>query len=1184
MKDFFSLLVAVVRVPWVWKSGVLLILALLVWFAGPWLSIDDHLVWASSSSRLLSIGLLCLVAGLMLVFKHWKAHVRKLADESEDARQERLRCERTINRQRAQMTARFNNVQRFLRGSRLFQRREERWRTELPWYLLLGPQESGKTSLLEFSDLQFQPGAKNPRKGSEKPGDTGPCDWYVADHAVLIDAVGSLLVQPDEPVDAAMWKTLLGLLRTRRTRPLNGVLLNIPVHYLYRKPVDELEALAGLVRRRLEEIHQYLGVNVPVYLVLSKADQLPGFDEFFSQLSCEESEQVFGVSFDKEQNSHDAHDLKKEFERLLCHLDKQVILRLAAEQDPKRRERILDFPQQLRAIDKGLCQLIESAFAGSRHLRGSQLRGFYLTSAPYWVTPTDTVTNSQKTPLAMDLGPSITPPPLPRIRCGQPRFIKHLLSRVIFPESTLAQLDPQAVRGLYWRQGAIGAGALGCLIVCGLLWTNTFASNHERMAQLLGLSQTLKGQQDTLSVQDDAAQALEVLDSAYAATQVFPQGAASYLPSGALDQDEVVVPVMQQTYEQLLVRELLPRVGRHLEAQVRANLHDREDLLNSLRAYLMLGLEEHRDTTFLKERMATNWSQRYTGRTEVQNRLNAHFERLLSATFPPYRHNVQLVDQARQMLRNEALSQVVYRNLVTQARGLAAYHLGSNLGRHAVFFAGSNYSIPGLYTQQGYQQFLLGQGTQVVQDLLRDNWVLGEATAVNPMVLKHLLDEVSQLYFHDYANHWASAIGHLNLAPIRTTAQGAEQLGALTAVNSPLLQLLRDVRDNTRRPIPPAPAGPVPPGPVDLAANAANKLGGADEKLEVPDTSKMPIAPLNLLPDSGWQALERRFVSWHELLDEEGNAGPDLIRALQALEALQQQLGDLAQVNAPGAAAFELAKARMAGEHDSIHKVSRVAKRLPAPFNTWLTLAADESWTLVLTDAHHYLNQRYQDELYAPYSESLQERYPFSARSQSNVELADFREFFKSGGIAERFIEHYLNPFISNTNGVYEVRKIEGRGLPMSPAILTQLEHVSTIQRSFFAENPNEPQVLFKLEPYSLDSRLSRADFELDDQHLEYRHGPIAQAKFSWPAKAGRSSLVLEELRGRRLSIEQNTGPWSLFRLIEMMDIEHHRSRDVLMLKADLAGQRVSYLLHSQRSPNPFDFSVLRRFQLPEKL
>lgn len=216
----------------------------------------------------------------------------------------------------------------------------------------------------------------------------------------------------------------------------------------------------------------------------------------------------------------------------------------------------------------------------------------------------------------------------------------------------------------------------------------------------------------------------------------------------------------------------------------------------------------------------------------------------------------------------------------------------------------------------------------------------------------------------------------------------------------------------------------------------------------------------------------------------------------------------------------------------------------------------------------------------------MKQRYPFSAHSESDVAIADFREFFKAQGIAERFFDSYLKPFVSGTAGQYQLRRMDGRGLPLSRELLLQMSHAQTIRRSFFAENPNEPKVLFKLEPYSLDSSLGRADFRFGNQQMEYRHGPIVQTAFSWPTEAneGRTSLVVEELGGRKVGIEKNTGPWSLFRLLDLMSVDYHSGRDVLMLKADLGGLRTNYLLHSQRSPNPFDLDQLRSFKLPATL
>ena len=148
------------------------------------------------------------------------------------------------------------------------------------------------------------------------------------------------------------------------------------------------------------------------------------------------------------------------------------------------------------------------------------------------------------------------------------------------------------------------------------------------------------------------------------------------------------------------------------------------------------------------------------------------------------------------------------------------------------------------------------------------------------------------------------------------------------------------------------------------------------------------------------------------------------------------------------------------------------------------------------------------------------------------------------------------------------------------------MSRIQTIRKSFFSESPDEPQILFKLEPYSLDSSLGRASFRFGDQSMEYRHGPIVQTPFRWPASAedGRITLTVEDLGGKRTSLEQNSGAWSLFRLLEQMEVAHHNDRDVLLVKASLGGMRANYLLHSQRSPNPFDISLMRGFSLPAKL
>ena len=101
-------------------------------------------------------------------------------------------------------------------------------------------------------------------------------------------------------------------------------------------------------------------------------------------------------------------------------------------------------------------------------------------------------------------------------------------------------------------------------------------------------------------------------------------------------------------------------------------------------------------------------------------------------------------------------------------------------------------------TQRGYHKLFVAQGADLVSEILRDNWSTGQGDSLSTKDLGRLLVEMEQLYFRDYAAHWSEAIAQLNILPAGSAAQGAAQLAGLTAANSPLLQLLLEVRENTR--------------------------------------------------------------------------------------------------------------------------------------------------------------------------------------------------------------------------------------------------------------------------------------------------------------------------------------------------------------------------------------------------
>ncbi|WP_339846487.1 type VI secretion system membrane subunit TssM [uncultured Halopseudomonas sp.] len=1179
MKNFFINVGRFFRRNWVWSLCLVLVLALLVWFVGPLLAVNDHRFWASSSSRLLTISLLFLTWGLTMVFVSWRANVRKKADEEDEDYQERQQREELLIEEHLALHSRFRDALRTLRRSSLYSGHSDRRRRELPWYLVLGPEGAGKTSLLDFSGLEFPLNKGDKQRLTRDVSSTHYADWYFAEHAILIDTAGRYLTHDNPQVDAAGWQSLLGLLRKRRPRPLNGILITIPAGMLMQGSELELETLARQTRQRLHDINQRLGADVPVYLVISKADELAGFNEFFDQMSREESDQVLGVSFRKGQNSTDVQVVRQEFEELMHRLNSQVVMRMHQERDTQRRGRILDFPLRLGQIEERLGLFIELAFSGNRYQRASQLRGFYLTSAPQVVDSTRVQHGS------LGQAPSKARGSLPAFHASHGRFIHNLLSRVIFPESDLAGLDQREVRRINWGQRTLYTAALGCLIILGVVWGNSFSSNHKGLERLQNIGQALNSHKSLLGEEDDALGILQALDISYAANKIFPpQDQVAWTRRGGLYQGEIVAPALHAAYREDLERLLLNRVGLQLEQQIIDNLANRESLLGSLRAYLMLNMEDRRDPVFLQDWMARDWSLRYSGNTEAQQGLNQHFARLLSDDFTAYALDDNLVANARAELRSESLATVVYRMMREQAASLPDYRLAQHMGPQASLLTSNDNIIPGFFTRDGYSQTFMAEGGELVREILRDNWVLGESDELSVADLNRLMVEMEQLYFEDYAERWSDALSRLHIQSLGSADDGAKQLTGLTAASSPLLMLLTQVRENT-----------LLAGMLDSDVSAKDLTGAAQSagvslgrkgRLAAMAAEEVQSAAAQSLPANARKNLQRQFEPLHRLLDEQGAPGPELTSTMQALDGLKQQLTTLAQASVPEQAAFKMAKARMEGRRDAINQLRVSSSNLPQPIGAWMENLAEDSWMLVLGDAYTYLNQRYRSELFNSYSNSLGERYPFVTESESDVVLADFREFFREQGTADAFFDSYLKAFVTDNSGAFSLRWVDGRALPLSREFLAQMDKLQTIRRSFFAENPNEPQILFKLEPHSLDSSLGRASFRFGAQSMEYRHGPIIQTSFRWPADngEGRTSLTVEDLGGRRVGIEQNTGPWSLFRLLDMMEVAHHSDRDVLMLKANLGGLRANYLLHSQRSPNPFDLSLLRNFSLPARL
>src|SRR5262249_28222196 len=157
---------------------------------------------------------------------------------------------------------------------------------DLPWYLLIGPPGSGKTTALVNSGLRFPLSKGATPAAIAGVGGTRYCDWWFTEDAVLIDTAGRYTTHDsDAKLDKQSWLAFLDLLKkTRPRQPINGVMVAISLEDLMTLSSTELAAHANAIRDRLLELHDRLKVDFPVYALFTKGDLIAGFVEYFGFL------------------------------------------------------------------------------------------------------------------------------------------------------------------------------------------------------------------------------------------------------------------------------------------------------------------------------------------------------------------------------------------------------------------------------------------------------------------------------------------------------------------------------------------------------------------------------------------------------------------------------------------------------------------------------------------------------------------------------------------------------------------------------------------------------------------------------------------------------------------------------------------------------------------------------------
>jgi len=1127
----------------IWVAAICVV----IWFYGYLAAYGDFKPLASASVRLTLIGIVIAAWFAYLVFTTIRDRRRdkKLVEGIErDAEAEAAAS------QQAEVGEIHNRLKEALQLLRRITKKRFGYIYELPWYVIFGAPGSGKTTALTNSGLKFPLGDALGSNSVQGIGGTRNCNWWFTDEAILIDTAGRYTTQDDlNGAAKAGWEGFLGLLRKyRRSQPINGALVTLSIGDLLTRDPEAQREEVRAIRQRLSELDELLHARVPVYLLLTKADLLTGFVEFFDGFNKSDREQVWGTTFGLDE-SYKAANLPErfmeEFALLQQRVDAMLIERLQQEPNPELRGRIFRFPAELTSLKERLHEVVTELCSGSKLVEAPLLRGIYFASG----------TQRDETVA------------VPRMRRSY--FLPRLFKEVIFGEASLVARDKRlSGRQLLFRRAAYASAVL-LLAVVLTSWTATYIQNTTALAaaerRIDAYEQLARG----VPVRDvsdaDFLRILPALDNLAAVTTDFSKTRVWPVSLG-LDQEGKVASRQREAYQRALNALLLPRMLVQLQKDM-GETTDVTRTFDALKLYGMLGGLGPMDADFASLEAEDMFTKLYPdeGRAAARQALIAHANVMARGALPPIELDKTLIAKARDIIRSENIASRAYDILAEyrESRALPAWSPAGALGPlgeqafERTSKAPLSEGIPGLFSATGYRTVVLTGITDAARAALDEQWVRGDPNPAG-VTVDTVAQATLQLYFDTFEQRWSTILADIRVKPSQTIGDAAETTRILAGKPGPVETITKSIVATTdlRGPgaeIASAASDSLPASTTALAsaANAPDPFGRLREALKAPAGQSPPAEQPKDAPRS-----------------EIGQLEP-------ILQRVQEQLSRATTSTAEVAKVFDVDSQLTNANQDLLQQ----ARKLPAPVDTWMAGLAADVGSLAVKSARSRISDAWAAEGAGFCSNVVTGRYPFERKSPRDVAMSDFIRLFGPEGLFKTFFKEKLEAFVDTSASPWGWKGTFGAASIPSTAI-AQFENADKINRAFFPAGSDNPSITINVKPVSLTEAASAVMLEIEGERVVYFHGPIQSKSITWPStEVSNASRLAFQPGGWQQALTEN-GDWSPFRLFDDADIAI-QGDDLFRAKFQQDGQAAEFDVQFGSVLNPFRLEALGAFSCP---
>ncbi len=1056
----------------------------------------------------------------------------------------------------------------------------------LPWYMIIGPPGAGKSTALRNSGLRF-PYAAGAVQGV---GGTRNCQWWMTNEAVILDTAGRYTT---EEADRDEWMGFLDLLkRNRAKRPVNGVLVAIALTDLSESSPDDALARAREIRARVDEVMGKLEMVVPVYVLFTKCDLIPGFVEMFSDLGQKERSQIWGFTVPVTTKDKPAALFDDHFSELTQIVERRATRRLAEERAEGAKDKIFTFPQYFEPLKANLSTFVGELMAESIYTESPIFRGAYFTSGTQEGSPIDRIMNSMAEAFGVQPQMSFTQQQVE----AKSYFLGDVFSKVIFPDKNVATRSAAHVK----RQSIIGHGVAAGLFLLAVgmavLPVLSFNTNREfltRGEEALGKLGEHK-QSEHAGVDPIEIGKLEPL---YGVERELDEHEADGVPlmmrmgmyQGGRFSDRIeslyVTTVREEVVQPLIaieVRELKRFAQTYGPLSDQPKPEEQEEFRARLRTYLLLsgdygegepGLDEEQ-RTWLADRLGTSWSailerMNLTGDVSTMKKVaSAYVDNL--AEHPDkllFERDVKLVKDVRKILKRTDQTQALLDELL---RGVETQDLTLNaVTASNVALKNDNRTIRGAYTRTAWENEIRGNLEAVLATAQGNEWVLGRTEEEAEKSKESQLIALRSLYFENYISEWKGFINAIYVVAPDDLLEAQKVFGDLTrGATPPLGRLCQNLDYHTtllEEETASDKAGDLAGELGDKAMEQAAKKGGKKGKAAAAVGKRLKGAgggndanPLLKTAEDVKKTFEG-LASFGYLPTPpvpEGQAAPppppvQLDRYHEELKTVRDAIR--AKIDHDDDDAAKTLKNAVKNGLTTIDAVLNesdlkgwrptLARWLPPPFEAVQAMVGKEFKGV--------LAKNYCESVYKPMIGMLG-RYPFSKNGR-NVKFKDFEELLHpETGALWTYYGTALASRIPRKHGTFEFEKRGAKEtIKYNPNVVKFLERADDLSRVMFPSG----EMLVEFEVFIDDNPAAAiTTLEIDGKEIEHKNGPGRFIRMQWPGEGEPGTQIKTRSKSVRGELERK-GPWGFFEVLEEGTISGSTESAVFVLKWDLRDQ-----------------------------